>query len=184
MSALGFGRRHERAILDALEEMEPEVFSGVVWRVTGAGRSALRGSTAEGRWSPADEFEVLYTSLEPAGALAEIGHRLSLEPVWPSRLQHQIHQIAARTERSLRFQDVQALAPFGVDAARYGSYDYAATQALASAARFLEFDSLIVPSARSPALHLVLFLEELLEPGALTLLGTEEVDWEVWRRGR
>lgn len=180
----GAGRRHERAILDALEAMQPEAFSGEVWRVTSQGRDPLHGSMSEGRWSPAGEFEVLYTSLEAGGALAEIGHRLSLEPVWPSRARHELHRIAARTRRSLRFTDVQALVPFGIDAARYGSYDYAATQALASAARFLEFDSLIVPSARSPALHLVLFLEELLAPDALTLLGTEEVDWETWRKSR
>jgi hypothetical protein len=55
---------------------------------------------------------------------------------------------------------------------------------LAAAARFLEFDSLIVPSARSPALHLVVFLNEVLDPGALTLLESFSVDWFDWRRLR
>src|ERR1700730_7394720 len=37
------------------------------------GRDPLRGSTANGRWSPSGgEFEVLFTSLERDGALAEI----------------------------------------------------------------------------------------------------------------
>jgi hypothetical protein len=75
------GRRHDRVILDALEAMGPEAFAGDVWRVTSRGRDPLRGSMAEGRWSPAGEFEVLYTSLERDGALTEIGYRLSLEPV-------------------------------------------------------------------------------------------------------
>ncbi|MBX9596010.1 MAG: RES family NAD+ phosphorylase [Roseomonas sp.] len=177
-------RRHDRVILDTLEAMEPEAFASDVWRVTWRGRDPLRGSTAEGRWSPAGEFEVLYTSLERDGALTEIGYRLSLEPVWPSKVQHQVHRIAARTERSLRFSDVAALAPLGVEAARYASFDYGPTQALAAAARFLGFDSLIVPSARSPALHLVVFLDAILNDGALNVLESEDVDWDGWRRKR
>ena len=144
----------------------------------------MRGAAAAGRWSPAGEFDVLYTSLERDGALAEVGYRLSLEPVWPSRLEHDLHRIAARTRRSLRFPDVASLVPFGVDAARYAGFDYGATQALAAAARFLEFDSLIVPSARSPSLHLVLFLDDVLEAGALRVIETEPVDWDAWRRHR
>src|SRR5215831_18904541 len=98
---------HDRGILDALETVDPERFHGGVWRVARKGRDPLRGSIANGRWSPSSgEFEVLYTSLERAGALAEIGYRLSLEPVWPSRVEHELHRIAARTNNSLRFADV------------------------------------------------------------------------------
>jgi len=84
------GRRHDRGILDALEAMEPEAFAGDVWRVTSRDREPLRSSTVEGRWSPAGEFDVLYTNLERDGALTEIGYRLLLEPVWPSKVQHQV----------------------------------------------------------------------------------------------
>jgi hypothetical protein len=115
------GRRpvHDRGILDALEAIDPELFSGEVWRVTRKGREALRGSTSLGRWSPSGEFEVLYTSLERDGALAEIGYRLSLEPVWPSRLEHEIHRIEPETERTLRFANLDSLAQLGVEIARY-----------------------------------------------------------------
>jgi hypothetical protein len=71
------------------------------------------------------------------GALAEIGYRLSLEPVWPSRIEHEIHVIAVDAERTLRFADVAALAPLGVDPARYRSFEYTASQAIAAAANFL-----------------------------------------------
>ena len=162
--------------------MAPETFAGEVWRVTTQGRDPLQGSAAEGRWSTGAGAEVLYTSLARDGALAEIGFRLSIEPVWPSRLRHDLHRIATRTRRSLRFDDVSALAPLGVEVARYGNLDYRATQAMAAAARFLEFDSLIVPSARSPALHLVVFLDQIVDSGALTVLATETVDWDAWRR--
>ncbi len=130
-------RIHDRVILDALEAMDPEPFSGTVWRVTRKGREPLRGAAAHGRWSSSGDFEVLYTSLEREGALAEIGYRLSLEPVWPSRIEHEVHTIAVEAERTLRFADLASLAPFGVDIARYRGFDYEATQALAAAAHFL-----------------------------------------------
>jgi RES domain-containing protein len=181
----GFARQHDRELLDALEQHPSEAFSGETWRVTAQGRDALRGSTAGGRWSPQGEFEVLYTSLARAGALAEIGYRLSLEPVWPSRLQHELHRIAARTNTSLRFADLGSLSALGVDARRYASFDYAATQAIAAAAFFLDFDGLIVPSARSTELNLVIFTEKLDVGERLQVAASEPVDWASWRsRGR
>jgi hypothetical protein len=177
----GLSRRHDRELLDALESRAAEAFSGEVWRVTAKGRDALRGSAAGGRWSPQGEFEVLYTSLARAGALAEIGYRLSLEPVWPSRLEHEIHRITARTANSLRLADMASLSALGVDAARYAGFEYAATQAIAAAAHFLDFDGLIVPSARSAELNLVVFAEKLDIGARLTVEASERVDWAAWR---
>lgn len=178
------GRVHDRAILDALEAIDPEPFEGEVWRVTRKGRDAVRGSSAHGCWSPHGASEVLYTSLEREGALAEIGYRLSLEPVWPSRIEHEIHAIDVRTERSLRLPDVRSLSALGVDIARYETFDYAATQAVASAAHFLEFDGLLVPSARHASLNLVLFLDRLGPSGHLEVRETQAVDWASWRKSR
>jgi hypothetical protein len=174
-------RIHDRVILDALEALDPERFVGSVWRVTRIGREPLRGAAAHGRWSPSGEFEVLYTSLAREGALAEIGYRLSLQPVWPSRIEHEIHMIEVETERNLRFVDVASLAPLGIDPARYRSTEYAATQAIATAASFLGFDGLIVPNARFDCSNLVIFTEHA---PALTLTQTEAVDWDHWRRNR
>src|SRR5271155_995453 len=120
----GPGRIHDRVVLDALEALDPEPFRGRVWRVTRKGREPLRGAAANGRWSASGEFEALYTSLERDGALAEIGYRLSLEPVWPSRIEHEIHAIDVAAERVLRFSDTVSLAPLGVDAARYRTFEY------------------------------------------------------------
>lgn len=81
----------------------------------------------------------------------------------------------------LRFADLAGLAPFGIDTARYRTFDYAATQALAAAAHFLEFDGLIVPNARFACANLVVFTERA--PG-LTLIETRPVDWVEWRQRR
>ena len=174
-------RIHDRIILDALEALDPEPLRGTVWRVTRRGREPLRGAAAHGRWSASGEFEVLYTSLVREGALAEIGYRLSLQPVWLSRIEHEIHTIEVHSERNLRFADTASLAPLGVDVARYRSFDYAATQAVAAAANFLGFDGLVVPNARFTCSNLVIFIERAPE---LALLDTKGVNWDDWRRDR
>jgi RES domain-containing protein len=176
------GRRsaHDRSILDAIEAIDPEPFAGEVWRVTRKGRDPLRGSAANGRWnSSGGEFEVLYTSLERDGALAEIGYRLALEPVWPSRIEHEVHLIAVETERTLRLADLETLPPLGVETARYHTFEYQATQAIAAAAYFLEFDSLIVPSARFLCANLATFMERAAR---LALKKSQAIDWESWRQ--
>jgi RES domain-containing protein len=174
-------RLHDRALLDALEAFVTESLEARVWRVTRKDREPLRGSAAGGRWSPIGEFEVLYTSLEREGAVAEIGYRLSLEPVWPSRMDHELHALDVRTERTLRFARLDQLAPLGVNVARFQTFEYDATQAVAAAAHFLEFDGLIVPSARYQCLNLVLFLDRLGDD-RMEVASTEAVDWEDWRR--
>lgn len=184
MTIGGAFRRHDRELLDALEAHPSEAFSGETWRITAKGRDALRGSTAGGRWSPSGEFEVLYTSLERAGALAEIGYRLSLEPVWPSRLEHELHRITVRTNKSLRFADVSSLSALGVDVTRFASFEYSVTQAIAAAAFFLDYDGLIVPSARGAQHNLVIFTEKLDIGERLKVESSEPVDWSAWRAQR
>lgn len=175
----GGGRVHDRAILDVLESIKPEGFEQVVWRVARKGRDPLRGAIAAGRWNAIGEMEVLYTSIERDGALAEVGYRMSLEPVWPSKIDHEIHRISVTAENALRFQDRSKLERLGVDVAKYESFEYTATQAIAAAAHFLEFDALVVPSARHTASNAVLFLDRLRIPPEL--VGSEEVDWNARR---
>jgi RES domain-containing protein len=163
--------------------LEPVPVSAPVWRITRAGRDPIRGSAAYGRWSPGGGVEVLYTSLERDGALAEIGFRLSLEPVWPSRIQHEIHEIAVDTRRTLHVADIPSLAVFGVNVSRYESFDYDATQALAAAAHFLEYDGLLVPSARHRSANLVIFMDRDAA-ASLYVKQTYTVDWSAWRKGR
>jgi hypothetical protein len=81
----------------------------------------------------------------------------------------------------LRFASLDALAPLGVDIARYRTFEYTATQAIAAAAHFLELDGLIVPSARFDCPNLVLFTERVT---GLLLRESQPVDWEAWRQRR
>jgi RES domain-containing protein len=176
---IGGGRVHDHAILDALESLTPQAVEKTVWRVARKGRDPLRGAVANGRWNAIGEFEVLYASLEPQGALAEVGYRLSLEPVWPSRIEHEIHTLKVKADRTLEFENLQQLEKLGVDIARFETFEYTATQAIAAAAHFLEFDALIVPGARYAAPNLVAFLDRLRTPPEL--IDSDNVDWPAWR---
>jgi hypothetical protein len=176
------GRVHERSVLDALEKLDPVPFDSDVWRVARKGRDPLRGSSANGRWGAPGELEVLYTSEQRNGALAEVGFRLSLEPVWPSLIQHQIHILAVRAERTLRLVDISELEELGVDISRYETFEYGATQAIAAAAHFLEFDGMLVPSARLACTNLVLFTDRVSHTGHIQLVSSEDVDWADWRK--
>lgn len=178
------GRVHDRAILDALEAIGPVPFEDDVWRVTIKGRDALKGSSPDGRWSPPGEFEILYASLESEGAVAEIGYRLSLEPVWPSRIEHEVHLIDLHLDRTLRLADLSELSRLGVNIAKYESFDYLATQGIASAAHFLDFDGLIAPSARYVCSNLVVFLDRIGKNARLEVVETKPVDWPNWQKNK
>jgi hypothetical protein len=83
------------------------------------------------------------------------------------------------TERTLRFANLESLSPLGVDIARYHTFEYQATQAIAAAAYFLDLDSLIVPSARFACGNFVIFTERATP---LVLRNSQAVDRESWRR--
>jgi hypothetical protein len=167
--------------LDALEALPPFDFSATVWRVTRAGRDPLRGSVANGRWNSADELEVLYTALEHDGALAEIGYRLKLEPIWPSKLSHQVHEVKITVSKIIDLSLFPRLEALGVDVAAYESFGYSETQAIASAANFLELDGILVPNARHPTNNLVLFFGSGSVLDGAEVVSTEDVDWNMWR---
>lgn len=172
---------HDDRLLDALAAIAPVAHAGRVWRVVREGRSPLDGSRGAGRWNPAS-LSVLYCSLEPQGALAEIHFHLSRgQPVFPSRMRHVLHALDVRTHKILRFADVDALAGFGVERARYQDMLYDRTQAIGAAAAFLGFDGLIAPSARRACANLILFLDALA-PEGLTAMSEEPVDWEAWKQ--
>jgi hypothetical protein len=172
------GGLHDRELLDALEAMDPEPFSGTAWRTTWATRDPLTGSTAGGRWHPENSFEALYTSTEADGALAEVYFHLARAPVFSS-VHVRLHRLRVETRRSLRL-DLEMLGGFGVEVTRYSGMDYTRTREIGAAAHFLEFDSLLVPSPRWPCLNLVLFLDRL-DPDGLAVEEVREVNWPAWR---
>jgi hypothetical protein len=175
-------RARDLDLLDALEACPRQKFVGKTWRIVREGRDPLLGAASKSRWCDG-AFDVLYTSLERDGALAEIHAFLSLQPVFPSKISWRDHEIATATERTLVFADLAALGRVGVEAATYRERDYTRTQAIADAAFFLGFDGLIAPSARWACQNLVLFTDRLAPDRlAVTGQGAEPIDWAAWRK--
>ncbi len=168
-------------LLDALEALNPEPFEGDVWRVLREGREPLQGYPTGARWDPPGGFDVLYTSLDPHGARAEVFFHLNRAPVFPSQTVYLLHRIGVRTRKTLRLADKNALAALKVDAARFSELDYRRTQAIGDAAYFLGFDGLLVPSARWECQNLILFTDRIDPNDGLVVSASKPVDWQAWR---
>lgn len=172
---------HDQELLDHLEKLPVLRWKGIVYRATWAGRDPLAGSAAVGRWSPRDQSEVLYTSLECDGAIVEKDFRLSLEPIRPTK-PVDIHTIRVQTERTLYIKGFAELERLGIDIAAYQSLNYSRCQEIGTAVNFLQCDGLLVPNARFDCQNLVIFLGNH-DPNQLELSvqSSEPVDWESWK---
>jgi hypothetical protein len=171
---------HDPDLLDRLSAFAPIRFDDVVFRTTRLGLDPLTGSYTGGRWAPRDSAQVLYTSREREGALAEIAFHLSQLTPRPSK-PVMVHRLRATTRATIRLlrPDFMGL---GVDAGHYESVNYRRTQAIGAAVAFLECDGLIVPSARWSCENLVIFMDNHRLEETLDCEQSESVDWLAWAR--
>ncbi len=176
----GARKPRDPALLDALDGFDRVHYAGETWRVVRKGRDPLQGNASGGRWDPT-LFDVLYTSLTPDGAVAEIHFHLSRQPVFPSKIKYGLHQIRVRTAKTLRLPNLAAMVPLGVDPSRYREILYEQTQAIGDAAYFLGFDSIIAPNARWSCDNLILFTDQIA-PANLEIIESSEVNWTEWRK--
>lgn len=162
------GARRDSALIDALEAIEPVRFAGTVWRLVRDGRDPLQCSASGGRWDDGS-FDVLYTSMSRSGALEELKfHLMRGQPVMPSKVGYRMFALDLSLDRALQFLDVEALAAVGLKTETFGRLSYAQkndeyprTQEIGEVAHFLDFDGLIVPSARSDARNVVVFCDKV-----------------------
>ena len=164
-------------IIDALDARERRPFSGRVWRAVREGYDVLRGARSGGRWDDGT-FDVLYTSLRKEGAIAERLFHLSRgQPVIPSIPKYFVHEIEVTLANTLDLSDLESLKNLGVDTFKYGNLSYAerpqeypSTQQVAEIAYFLEFEGILVPSARFDCKNLIVFTERV-KPHCLSVVG-------------
>lgn len=173
-------RIRDRLTLDALAAMRPSPYTGITFRVTLAGLDPTDGSS-DGRWSPGEGREVLYTSLSPEDAIAEVGERLDEEPVVPSKTSHEIHALSVRLRRTLHLASMKKLAALGIEPRTFNTDDYTETQTVAAAAYQLNCDGLLVPCAPQSGTNLVIFIDRLGSEGNVEAVSKERVDWDAWR---
>lgn len=175
-----------KPLIDAIGAEVPVSFSGNVWRVVTDGFDALRPARAGGRWDDGT-FDVLYTSSERDGALAESWfHAAKGQPLIPSKVRKRLFQIEADLNRALDLSGEGKLAALGVNVQTYGrlayfgrTNEYPTLQQIAETAHFYEYEAIIVPNARWPASNVVVFTERT-KPDQLSVVADELVDLNRW----
>lgn len=178
-------KRRDNKLIDAIEEIEPVEFAGTVWRVARRGLDPTQCSRSGGRWDDGT-FDVLYTSEEKDGAINEMKfHLMRGQPVIPSRVKYHLFEIDLALGRALRLLDLPALAKLGLDVSRYGQLSYNEKQAeyprsqdIGEAAHFLDYDGLIVPSARHDCLNIVIFCDRVPPESISAIADHGVVDWD------
>jgi RES domain-containing protein len=178
-------------LLDAVEALPREAWSGPVWRVVREGRDPTQCSAVGGRWDDRS-FEVLYTSTHQDGARAEMFFHLSRgQPVMPSQVRYGLHELRVTLDACVRIASLEVLAGLGLKTNAFGqlSYserqlEYPRTQEIAEAAHFHGRDGLFVPSARSAHPNLVVFCG-VAGPEAVEVVRDHGiVDWTAWRNAQ
>lgn len=172
--------RPDAGLRERLGAFPSVAFAGETFRVTRRALHPLIPSRSGGRWAPQGGPAVLYTSTEPAGALAEIAFHLSLFTPLPSK-PVALHRIGLSTGRTLRLVRAN-LIDLGIDWDRYGETDYRRTQEIGAALAEGGYDGLLAPSARWPCENLMLFVDSQAPGSRLEVLSTEEIDWVAWAR--
>ncbi len=168
-------------LLATLDALEGSRFKGTVWRVSWASRNPLAGNAGGGRWSPEGRFDVLYASLQEDGALAEAYHHLSRAPVF-STSHTKLNEISVSLKNVLSLDSGQ-LTALGMEDPLASRPRDNLGPAIGEAAFMLDFQGLLVPSARWECRNLVVFLDH----GAfdiskhLTLRKASDVNWPAWR---
>ena len=176
-----------QALLDAIETETPARLAVPLWRVVTDGRDPLSAGRSGGRWDDGS-FDVLYTSSERNGALAEAWfHAARGQPIPPSKPEKRIHRLEAEFTRVLDLSSEGRLASLGVDMQRYGqlSYvqrggEYPTTQQIGEVAFFYEYQAIVVPNARWPTSNVVIMTEHA-SVVQLTADEGEVVDLAAWR---
>ncbi len=168
---------HDPELLDLLSQYQISKFSGVVYRATRKNLDPLAVSSSGGRWTPPEEYAVLYTSLTREGALAEIVYHWSMLNPLPSK-PVVVHKLEVRANKSIQLLHVD-LGKLGVNMNDCHKSNYIVTQKIGAAVCFLGRDGLIVPSARWDSKNLILFGDSINSIN-MRYNESEEVEWFKW----
>ncbi|MDJ0685596.1 MAG: RES family NAD+ phosphorylase [Alphaproteobacteria bacterium] len=160
------------ALIDTLEQLETQSFEANVWRVTREDRDPTLFSSGGNRWDDGS-FEVLYTSVQREGALAEMRFHLTRgQPIAPSKIRYRLHELSVKLDGVLNLTDPELLGRLGIDMGNFGRLpyldrhgEYETCQEVAEAVHFLGSNSpddpsaILVPNARHDSHNLVLFAD-------------------------
>jgi len=112
--------------------------------------------------------------------MAEVYHHLAKAPVWSSS-DKRLAEIQVSCASVLAFNDLAQLEPLGIDEISFKRGDYQRSREIGAAARFLDIEGLIVPSARYRGQNIVLFPDRLSTLESIRVSETLSINWPAWR---
>lgn len=164
---------HDPNLLDAIERLGSEALDGAtVWRHMFNDNPPELANTRGARWNPAG-LAAIYTSEERAIAIAEGQHAIDVQPLRP-KARRFVYQLRVSAQKVLRIslEDFPAL---GLEPSNLDSPDFAACQRVGAHAAFLDYDAIIVPSARADGSNIVIFVNELAADAVFERIGSDEI---------
>jgi RES domain-containing protein len=161
-------------ILDQLEQLSAEDWSGEVFRHMFAGVPPDRENTLGARWNPR-EVAAIYTSLGRETAFAEAEYRISLEPFRP-RAERTLYRLKVRLHSVLDLTSRSFLSDLGIDEEVLSGLDLKRCQQVGGAVSWLRHDGLLVPSARHEGANLVIFPANQQPAAEFEVLESETVE--------
>jgi RES domain-containing protein len=182
-------RVRDSRLLDAVELLPVEPYTGIVWRVVGNGREPLRCSSAGGRWDDGT-FDVLYTATKADGAVAEMYFHLGQgQPVFPSLLRYRLFELQATIRDCVRAATLKDLESLGISTPTFGRLsfaerqsEYKRTQEVGEAANFHERHGLLVPSARSEHPNLVILCDRAGTDAVEVVKDHGLISFQEWKK--
>jgi len=164
---------HDPELLDAIERLGEEVMESVtLWRHMFNDNPPELSNTRGARWNPAG-LGAIYTSLERETAIAEGQHAIDSQPI-RLKARRFVYELQVSAAKALRIRESD-LAALGIAASDLVSPDFSACQRVGAHAAFLEYDALIVPSARSDGTNVVIFVNELAADAVFERIRSEEI---------
>lgn len=165
---------HDPELLDALERLGSEALeSATVWRHMFNDNPPELSNTRGARWNPAG-LAAIYTSEHRGTAIAEGQHAMDMQPIRPTAKRF-VYELRVSAKKALRIRRSD-LPTLGLDESDLESTDFSACQRVGAHAAFLEYDAIIVPSARAEGANMVIFVNELAADAVFERVDQEEVN--------
>jgi RES domain-containing protein len=130
-------------------------------------------NTRGARWNPPGTAAI-YLSTTRDGAIAEAEYHLSLQVPRP-RVRRTIYEVELTLANVLDLTENDVLADMGVGPQELMDDTMTACQEVGGAAAWLEHDGILVPSARSAAMNLVVYPGNRGVTATFEILGEEEL---------
>lgn len=163
----------DRETIQALEQFTPAPWEGVVFRHMFGSFPPERENVRGARWNP-PETPAIYASLDRATAIAEADYHINLQPIRP-QARRVVYRIEVALNYVLDFSDASRLSQLGLSEESLVSVDHSECQSIGGAVEWLEHDGLLVPSARTNGINLVIFPHRKKPNCRFDVLDSEEL---------